>query len=434
MKNTYKIIAVFFLILSGVIRAQVLEGIGIGNTSPNTSSILDVTSTSQGILIPRMTSLQRNNIASPAQSLLLYNTDNLVFNYNQSSIPAVPSWKSFSPPYNEINGTSTITIPSSLNTAVVQGMSFTPAVEGDYLAQFSAEYKLIPVRITVLLKEKLDALLLKLDKIGTNHIDNIMQPNYTTTTQLGTGAHIFTADSTLGPGIYSINGGGSIAAKLTLIGTATDLFIIKITGAFNTTVGATVVLQGGVLASNVFWIADDAIGLGVNTTMVGTLISRGSAVSIGAGSTVTGKIYTVAGGIGTDSSTITNTSPGLIDFGILNSLVIFSSIGGLNNTGASNNITGDIGTDNGTILNYADINGIIFNSVDQSAKVTFSLYGNGIQIPSTIKTRNSTHKTAAINLQALVAIPASTSIEVRSKVDIGTLEITNRTFSIIKLK
>jgi hypothetical protein len=261
-----------------------------------------------------------------------------------------------------------------------------------------------------------------------------MQPDYTTTTQLGSGAHIFVADSTLGPGIYSINGGGSIAAKLTLIGTATDLFIIKITGAFNTTVGATVVLQGGVLASNVFWIADDAIGLGVNTTMVGTLISRGSAVSIGAGSTVTGKIYTVAGGIGTDSSTITNTSPGLIDFGILNSLVIFSSIGGLNNTGASNNITGDIGTDDGTILNYEDINGIIFNSVDQSAKVTFSLYGNGNPIPSTIKTRNSTHKTAAINLQALVAIPASTSIEVRSKVDIGTLEITNRTFSIIKLK
>ena len=422
MKKTNKIIAIFFLILSGITHAQ--EGVGIGNTSPNTSSILDVTSTTQGMLIPRMTSDERNSIASPAPSLLLYNTDNKVFNYNQSVPPALPSWKSFSPPYEEIKGIGgieKITILTSLNTAVVPGMSFTP-VAGDYLAQFSAEYKLIPVNFTTLLKDRLAALLLTLD-------------NYTTTNVLSTSAaYIFVANSTLGPGVHSIDGAGNIAAKLTLSGTATDLFIIKIKGAFITTAGAEVVLQGGVLASNVFWIADGGIPLGANTTISGTLISRGTAISIGAGSIVTGKIFTVFGAIATNNNTITNTAPGLIDLGVLNSFAIFSSSGDVGNTAASNNITGDVGTDLGTILNYGDINGSIFNSVAQNAIVTFSLYGNGIPIPSAVKTRNYAQKIVSINLQALVAIPASTSIEVRSKVDIGTLEITNRTFSIIKLK
>ena len=423
MKKTYKIIAIFFLILSGITHAQ--EGVGIGNSSPNTSSILEVTSTTQGMLIPRMSTSDRNNIASPAPSLLLYNTDNKVFNYNQSLDPALPSWKSFSPPYEEIKGTGgieKITSLTSLNTAVVPGMSFTPAVAGNYLAQFSAKYELILENILSQLKTRLNNLLLTLD-------------NYTTTNVLSTSAeYIFVANSTLGPGVHSIDGAGNIAAKLTLSGTATDLFIIKIKGAFITTAGAEVVLQGGVLASNVFWIADGGIPLGANTTISGTLISRGTAISIGAGSIVTGKIFTVAGEITTNSNTITNTAPGLIDLGILNSVAIFSSVGDLNNIGASNNITGDIGTASGTITNYGNINGTIINSADSSAKVIFSLYGNGIQIPSSVKTRSYAQKVVSINLQALVAIPASTSIEVRSKVDAGTLEITNRTFSIIKLK
>jgi hypothetical protein len=436
MKKTNNSIAIFFLILSGIMHAQG-PGVGIGNSDPNTSSILEVTSTTQGILIPRMSTSDRDDIENPAESLLLYNTDNRVFNYNQSLDPLLPSWKSFSPPYNEINGTSTITVPTSLNTDLVPGMTFTPAVAGNYLAQFSAEYKLIPVIFTTLLKTKLDDLLLTLDNIGIDNIDNIMQPNtnYTTTTTLGTGAYEFPANSILTPGVYYINGAGSIPGKLTLQGTANDLFIIKIKDAFNTSINtAEVVLEGGVLASNVFWIAGLAIPLGANTIIAGTLISRGAAVSIGAGSIVNGKIFTVFGAIATNNNTITNTAPGLIDFGILNSFAIFSSSGDVGNTAASNKITGDVGTDLGAIAGYGNITGTIFNSVAQNAIVTFSLYGNDIPIPSTVKTRNYAQKIVSVNLQALVAIPALTKIEVRSKVDIGTLEITNRSFSIIKLK
>lgn len=49
---------------------------GIGTTAPNSSSVLEIKSTTQGLLIPRMTLAQRNAIATPANGLLIYQTNN----------------------------------------------------------------------------------------------------------------------------------------------------------------------------------------------------------------------------------------------------------------------------------------------------------------------------------------------------------------------
>src|SRR6185295_20042693 len=48
---------------------------GIGTTTPNASSLLDVTSTSLGVLVPRMTKTQRDAIVSPATGLLIFQTN-----------------------------------------------------------------------------------------------------------------------------------------------------------------------------------------------------------------------------------------------------------------------------------------------------------------------------------------------------------------------
>ncbi|MFI5172389.1 MAG: tail fiber domain-containing protein [Chitinophagales bacterium] len=48
---------------------------GIGTLAPNSSSLLEMVSTSKGILIPRMTKAQRNAIATPATGLLIYQTN-----------------------------------------------------------------------------------------------------------------------------------------------------------------------------------------------------------------------------------------------------------------------------------------------------------------------------------------------------------------------
>jgi hypothetical protein len=65
--------------------------VGIGNTNPDPSSILDLTSTTQGMLAPRMTESERDAITSPANGLLIYQTNNASgFYYWDGS-----SWKSF---------------------------------------------------------------------------------------------------------------------------------------------------------------------------------------------------------------------------------------------------------------------------------------------------------------------------------------------------
>ena len=48
--------------------------VGMGTTSPNTKAALDITSTTKGFLPPRMTTTQRNAIATPPTGLVIYNT------------------------------------------------------------------------------------------------------------------------------------------------------------------------------------------------------------------------------------------------------------------------------------------------------------------------------------------------------------------------
>lgn len=49
--------------------------VGIGTTAPHASAILDLSSTSKGLLIPRLSTIQRNSIVSPATGLTIFNLD-----------------------------------------------------------------------------------------------------------------------------------------------------------------------------------------------------------------------------------------------------------------------------------------------------------------------------------------------------------------------
>lgn len=50
------------------------HSLGIGTAAPSSTAILDLTSTTKGLLPPRMTTAQRDAIASPATGLTIYNT------------------------------------------------------------------------------------------------------------------------------------------------------------------------------------------------------------------------------------------------------------------------------------------------------------------------------------------------------------------------
>jgi hypothetical protein len=59
--------------------------VGIGTTNPHASSILDLTSTTQGFLVPRLTTSQRDVIVSPANGLMIYNITINCFQYYKSA-------------------------------------------------------------------------------------------------------------------------------------------------------------------------------------------------------------------------------------------------------------------------------------------------------------------------------------------------------------
>ncbi|WP_158845493.1 hypothetical protein [Algibacter sp. L1A34] len=74
--------------------------VGIGTTTPDDSAILDIDSDSKGILIPRLTTTQRNSITLPAIGLLLFNTTTSRFEFNSGSV-GTPIW-------NPINSHATV--------------------------------------------------------------------------------------------------------------------------------------------------------------------------------------------------------------------------------------------------------------------------------------------------------------------------------------
>jgi uncharacterized protein (TIGR02145 family) len=58
-----------------LLTASTYAQVGIGTTTPDASSALDITSTTKGLLIPRMTAAQRDAITTPSQGLIIFCTD-----------------------------------------------------------------------------------------------------------------------------------------------------------------------------------------------------------------------------------------------------------------------------------------------------------------------------------------------------------------------
>lgn len=115
-----KILNIFVILVSGITHAQY----GLGTTTPNSSSVLDLTSTSKGLLPPRMTNIQKNAIVSPVAGLIVWCTDcatnGLMQVYNGSA-------------WTNTNGVVTST-PTSNGTSIVSGYSCSTASVGTLTA------------------------------------------------------------------------------------------------------------------------------------------------------------------------------------------------------------------------------------------------------------------------------------------------------------
>ncbi|MFY9307482.1 MAG: tail fiber domain-containing protein [Bacteroidia bacterium] len=87
MKKNILLTAIFFAVLTGSNVLQISaqnNSVGIGTLTPHASALLDMDASpanNKGILIPRLTAVQRLAIPSPANSLLVFDTDSACFFY-----------------------------------------------------------------------------------------------------------------------------------------------------------------------------------------------------------------------------------------------------------------------------------------------------------------------------------------------------------------
>ncbi len=87
------------------------SNVAIGTSVVNTSALLNLTSTNSGLLMPRMTKVQRDAISSPATSLLIYQTDNIPGFYYFNGT----TWVAFGGSTNSSSGSNSNTLMYTIN-------------------------------------------------------------------------------------------------------------------------------------------------------------------------------------------------------------------------------------------------------------------------------------------------------------------------------
>ena len=121
------------LLILGVLLALGIQAqVGINTTTPHASSALDIESTNKGVLLPRMTTMQKIAITSPAPGLLVYDTNLKCISQNVGTA-ALPQWVCLS---QKDNQSSFFYMPSIAVDASTLVQSKTLDLYAEYKKQF----------------------------------------------------------------------------------------------------------------------------------------------------------------------------------------------------------------------------------------------------------------------------------------------------------
>ncbi len=95
---------------------------------------------------------------------------------------------------------------------------------------------------------------------------------------------------TLTPGIYKWTTNVDIATSVTLNGGPDDIFVLITTGTLTQIFATNVILTGGAVASNVYWVSAGVVAIGAGSIANGIYLSK-TRVALFAGATVNGQIF-----------------------------------------------------------------------------------------------------------------------------------------------
>lgn len=111
--------------------------------------------------------------------------------------------------------------------------------------------------------------------------------------------------TTLLAGTYFLNEAATIDGNLTLSGSSTDIFVIKINGALSAASGSQIILGSGVSAENVYFNVTGQTALASGSTFRGNIVS-GGAIILASGAVLAGRGITTAGQINLSANNVDN--------------------------------------------------------------------------------------------------------------------------------
>jgi hypothetical protein len=110
---------------------------------------------------------------------------------------------------------------------------------------------------------------------------------------------------TLAPGLYKSGSSLEISSgNLTLNGDANAVWIFQISSTFTTSSGLHVILTGGALQKNIFWIVGTSATIGTTSVVYGTILARQS-ITLTTGATLNGRALASIAAVTLDTNTIT---------------------------------------------------------------------------------------------------------------------------------
>jgi hypothetical protein len=278
--------ALLFCFVSFRVNAQGV-GINTDNSTADPSAMLDVKSTTRGMLVPRMSEAQRVLIASPATSLLVYQTDGVAgfYYYNGTTWAALDSGPAFlTADASKISYTN----PSNFGKTLI--FNNASASYGGSGSEIKMLY--VPSKLGAFRAGKVD---------GTNwdnsNLGNASVAMGNNTRASGDYSTAF-GESTIASGISSVVGGKSSIA----------------TADYSTAFGFSSTASG----SNSFAAGENAIASGISAVSIGdnTTASGENGVAIGYFTTASSTYSTaigrevIASGFGATAFGMNNTSSG----------------------------------------------------------------------------------------------------------------------------
>ena len=315
-----------------------------------------------------------------------------------------------------VSDSNLVPIPTS-TPVIVTGMTATPS-EGSYLVNFNSQYT-IDDTASQTTQAKADVITLYNELMAL-------------TTTVTRGGGVYGNGETLTEGVYDFAAATSLNGTLTLnaAGDPTKQFVFRCTGAFSTSTFSEIVLSGGALSSNVWFVSEGAGSTGADTIFKGSILANQAAVSTGARTTMEGRLLAITGENSINTTTFTiPTGTSQFTLGLISNFTMFTGTGAVGNAGASV-IPQNVGTNAGAITGFgtATVGGsIIPGGADEKTRFSCGVYIDGVLISNSQRVTDKPFEALdfeyPVILQTVATITAGQTIDIRASSLLGEQHI-----------